>query len=53
MQAKADVQSGRGTGFILKDVYLKYIRPVTWPDTVRHLPFILCAIVRERELMHR
>lgn len=27
-------QSGKGTGFILKDVSMKYIRPVTWPDSV-------------------
>jgi acyl-CoA thioesterase FadM len=38
MSKKANVKSGKGTGFILKDVYLKYIRPVTWPDTVRPLP---------------
>jgi len=26
--------SGKGTGFILKDVTVQYRRPVTWPDSV-------------------
>lgn len=34
-QKASDMAAGKGVSLILKDVGLKYIKPVLYPDTVR------------------